>query len=318
MARSPGSSWVAWAPSFQSFTRRLVSPRGHTESWERGGTTTARLFGAYRFRIWNGSLGEQDIYSAYGASLEKEATLPNWGKLSNRYFWRVGLGNYQSNEFLSSGEESRNLAQLWRANAVGSLNSSLELWRGRALPSTPDGALRYSPEPIVPGLTLNTNLSGNVAYFGDGTYQNTLSISGGPTLTLGHFNKRFFDFTQLTVTGGFTLRNGLSPFGFDAAVDLGTVGIGLTQQIAGPLLFNGGIGLNVDPSSTNYGEVTGSYVELRWQRRAYAFSVFYSPYEGIGGVRIRLNDFGFKGTGVPFVPYRPELNGAGEARRNPF
>ena len=238
--------------------------------------------------------------------------------LSNRYFWRVGLGNYQSNEFLSSGEKSRNLAQLWRANAVGSLNSSLELWRGRALPSTPDGALRYSPEPIVPGLTLNTNLSGNVAYFGDGTYQNTLSISGGPTLTLGHFNKRFFDFTQLTVTGGFTLRNGLSPFGFDAAVDLGTVGIGLTQQIAGPLLFNGGIGLNVDPSSTNYGEVTGSYVELRWQRRAYAFSVFYSPYEGIGGVRIRLNDFGFKGTGVPFVPYRPELNGAGEARRNPF
>ncbi|EAQ75471.1 hypothetical protein WH5701_01445 [Synechococcus sp. WH 5701] len=282
------------------------------------GSTTARLFGAYRYRIWNGSLGEQDIYSAYGASLEKEATLPNWGKLSNRYFWRVGLGNYQSNEFLSSGEESRNLAQLWRANAVGSLNSSLELWRGRALPSTPDGALRYSPEPIVPGLTLNTNLSGNVAYFGDGTYQNTLSISGGPTLTLGHFNKRFFDFTQLTVTGGFTLRNGLSPFGFDAAVDLGTVGIGLTQQIAGPLLFNGGIGLNVDPSSTNYGEVTGSYVELRWQRRAYAFSVFYSPYEGIGGVRIRLNDFGFKGTGVPFVPYRPELNGAGEARRNPF
>ncbi|WP_323242957.1 DUF3769 domain-containing protein [Synechococcus sp. BA-124 BA4] len=282
------------------------------------GSTTARLFAAYRFRIWNGSLGEQDVYSAYGASLEKDETLPDWGKLSNRYFWRVGLGNYQSNEFLSSGRESRNLAQLWRANAVASLNSSLELWRGRELPSTPDGALRYSPEPIVPGLTLNTNLSGNLAYFGDGTYQNTFSISGGPTLTLGHFNKRFFDFTQLTVTGGLTLRNGLSPFGFDAAVDLGTVGIGLTQQIAGPLLFNGGIGINVDPSSTNYGELTGSYVELRWQRRSYALSVFYSPYEGIGGVRIRLNDFGFKGTGVPFVPFRPELSGAGGAQRNPF
>ena len=282
------------------------------------GTTTARLFGAYRFRIWNGSLGEQDIYSAYGASLEKEETLPNWGKLSNRYFWRVGLGNYQSNEFLSSGEESTNFAQLWRANAVVSLNSSLQLWRGRALPSRPDGALRYSPEPIVPGLTLNTNLSGNVAYFGDGTYQNTFSISGGPTLTLGHFNKRFFDFTQLTVTGGITLRNGLSPFGFDAAVDLGTVGIGLTQQIAGPLLFNGGIGLNVDPASLNYGKLTGSYVELRWQRRSYAFSVFYSPYEGIGGVRIRLNDFGFKGTGVPFAPFRPQLSGAGGPGRSPF
>lgn len=63
--------------------------------------------------------------------------------------------------------------------------------------------------------------------------------------------------------------------------------------------------------------MTGSYVELRWQRRSYAFSVFYSPYEGIGGVRVRLNDFGFKGTGVPFAPYRPELRGA-TGRRTPF
>ena len=29
------------------------------------------------------------------------------------------------------------------------------------------------------------------------------------------------------------------------------------------------------------------------------------PYEGIGGVRFRLNDFAFTGTGVPFVPYTP-------------
>jgi hypothetical protein len=43
MQRSPGSSTVAWAPSFQSFTLRLVSPRGHTASCDRGGTTTGRL-----------------------------------------------------------------------------------------------------------------------------------------------------------------------------------------------------------------------------------------------------------------------------------
>ena len=110
------------------------------------------------------------------------------------------------------------------------------------------------------------------------------------------------------------MRDGLSPFGFDQAVDLGTVGVGLTQQLAGPLLFNGGIGLNVDPSSPNYGELTGSFVELRWQRRAYALSVFYSPFEGIGGVRVRLNDFGFNGTGVPFVPFRPVVPGQPRGR----
>ena len=272
------------------------------------GDTVARLFAAYRFRIWNGSLGEQDVYSAYGTSLEKTGVLPAWGRLSNSYFWRVGAGNYQSNAFVN-GSESNNFAQLWRANAYGAINSSLSLWTGTALPSTRDGALRYSPVPIVPGLTINTNLSANLAYFGDGTNQNVLSFSGGPTLTLGHFSKPFLDFTQLTITGGIGVRQGQSPFGFDQAIDLGTVGIGLTQQLAGPLLFNGGIGLNVDGGSENYGDVTGSFVELRWQRRAYAFSVYYSPYEGLGGIRVTLGDFGFKGTGVPFVPYQPLVPG---------
>jgi hypothetical protein len=272
------------------------------------GDTVARLFAAYRFRIWNGSLGEQDVYSAYGTSLEKTGVLPPWGRISNAYFWRIGVGNYQSNEFVN-GSVSQNLAQLWRANAYGSINSSLPIWIGKALPATRDGGLRYATVPIVPGLTINTNASTNLAYFGDGTNQNVLSFSGGPTLTLGHFSKPFLDFTQLTITGGIGVRQGQSPFGFDQAIDLGTVGIGLTQQVLGPLLFNGGIGLNVDGSSPNYGEVTGSFVELRWQRRAYSFSVFYSPYEGLGGVRVTLSDFGFKGTGVPFVPYQPFIPG---------
>jgi hypothetical protein len=73
----------------------------------------------------------------------------------------------------------------------------------------------------------------------------------------------------------------------------------------GPLVFNGGIGFNVDPGSEFYGDVTASYVELRWQRRSYEIGIFYSPYDGLGGVRVKLNDFNFKGTGVPFVPYTP-------------
>ena len=31
--------------------------------------------------------------------------------------------------------------------------------------------------------------------------------------------------------------------------------------------------------------------------------MYFNPYEGIGGIRFRLNDFDFGGTGVPFVPY---------------
>jgi hypothetical protein len=212
----------------------------------------------------------------------------------------MGLGNYQSGEF-----NSANLADLWRANAIGSLNVSLPLWTGKPAPPTVLEGFANTPQPVVPGLTLNANFQGTLAYYGDGTNQNTLSLSGGPTLTLGHFIKPFLDFTQLTITGGGTLRQGQSPFSFDRAVDLGTLGIGLTQQLVGPLVFSGGVGLNVDPNSTNFGEVLQSYLELRWQRRSFDVGVFFSPYDGLGGVRVRLHDFNFNGPGVPFVPYTP-------------
>ena len=264
------------------------------------GASELRLFGAYRFRTWNGTLGEQDVYSAFGGFLEKKVVLPDWGRLSSNYLWRFGVGNYQSDDF-----DTTNLSTLWRANAIGSLNLSYPLWRGKAAPPTPLKGLANTAQPVVPGLSLNANLQGVLAYYGDGTNQNTASLSGGPTLTLGHFVKPFLDYTQITITGGGTLRQGLSPFGFDRAVDLGTLGIGLTQQIVGPLVFNGGVGLNVDPGSGNYGEVTGSYLEVRWQRRSYEVGIFYSPYDGLGGLRVRLNDLNFSGPGVPFVPLTP-------------
>ncbi|MEB3264110.1 MAG: DUF3769 domain-containing protein [Synechococcus sp.] len=266
------------------------------------GEGTLRLFGAYRYRVWNGSLGEQDIYSAYGVSLEDKGKLPSWGQLSGNYFWRFGVGRYQANAFQSS-----NLLDLWRGNAIVAINASLPLWTGKPLPPGPlEGqANPYSATPVVPGVRLNANLTGTAAYFSDGTNQNTISLSGGPTFTLGHFSKPFLDYTVFSITGGGTLRQGVSPLSFDRAVDLGTLGIGLTQQIVGPLVLSGGIGLNVDPNSEFYGDVTGSYVELRWQRRAYEIGVFYSPYEQLGGIRVKLNDFNFKGPGTPFVPYHP-------------
>ena len=264
------------------------------------GMTTARGFATYRYRVWNGSLGVQDVYTAAGASLEQEKELPNFGGMSNRMFWRVGFGNYQGAEF-----ESTSLADLWRANLYGSINSTLPLWTGKALnPGTPLST-RFSSTPVVPGLALSSNLNLNISYYGDGRNQQAYSISGGPTLTLGHLQKEFFDYTQLTVTGGGTLRYGVSPFAFDRIVDLSTLGLGLTQQLIGPLLISGGVGLNVDPSSKFYGDMVDSYVEVRWQRRAYELAVYYSPYQGIGGIRVKLNDFNFTGTGLPFVPYSP-------------
>jgi hypothetical protein len=268
----------------------------------------ARLFSAYRYKAYNGSLGETDVYSAYGSFLEKSGGF-SFGNVSNNYIWRIGAGNYQAEKF-----QSENLADLWRANFYGSLNSNYAIWRGETAALTPQAAYRYSPVAIVPGLAFRTNVNTLLAAYGDGERQSTISLSGGPSLTMGTFSKPFLDYTQLSITGGGTLKQGSSPFDFDQAVDLGTLGLGVTQQIAGPLVINAGLGLNIDPASEFYGDVIDSNIELRWQRRAYDFGFYFNPYEGIGGFRFRLNDFNFTGTGVPFIPYNP----ANELNNRPF
>jgi hypothetical protein len=273
------------------------------------GDTEWRLFGAYRFRTWNGTLGEQDVYSAYGTSLEQTGFLPSFGKLTGNYFWRTGFGNFRGNDF-----ESDNLADFWRFSGIGSFNFNYPLWVGKSAPLTAHDAYANSAVPVVPGLSLRANVLATFAYYGDGSNQHTLGISGGPILTLGNFVKPFLDYTELAVTGGGTLRQGASPLSFDRAVDLSTVGIGLTQQIAGPLLFSGGVALNLNASTGTYGGVTNSYLELRWQRRAYEIGLYYNPYEGLGGLRVKLNDFNFQGTGLPFVPqnlFLPQTPGEG-------
>ncbi len=269
------------------------------------GTPLARLFGAYRFRTWNGSLGEQDIYSAYGVSLEKQASLPTLGKLQSSYFWRAGVGNYQSNDFVSGNNESNNFADLWRANFYGAIRANLPIWSGKALPLSSEGAYRYSGVAIIPGLSFNFVPFLNLSAYGGGQSQNLVGISGGPVITLGHFNRPMFDYTRLSLFGNLAAKSGDSPFAFDRYVDTATLGVGLTQQLVGPLVLDGAVSYNVAGGSGYYGDVTNSYVELRWQRRAYEVGFYYSPYTGIGGIKFKLNDFGFRGPGLPFVPYEP-------------
>ncbi|WP_226423577.1 DUF3769 domain-containing protein [Synechococcus sp. HB1133] len=263
------------------------------------GVLETKLFGAYRYRTWNGSLGETDINAAYGVYAQ---TRGSWstGDMDHNYLIRGAIGDYDADRF-----NSNRPLRTGRGSLYASITSQIPLLKGNTAELIPTAAYRYSPVAIVPGLSLNTNVNTSVAVYGDGRHQETLSLSGGPTITLGTFSKPFLDFTQISIVGSGSLKNGNSPFAFDRNVDLATLGIGLTQQIVGPVVLSTGVSYNVDPGSEYYGKTVNSNVELRWQRRSYDVGIYFNPYEGIGGVRFRLNDFGFKGTGVPFVPYTP-------------
>ena len=263
------------------------------------GKLNTNLFGAYRYRTWNGSLGETDINSAYGVYAQTKGSWST-GEVDHDYLIRTAVGDYDADRF-NSGRRLRS----GRGSLFASVTSKIPLLKGKTSELIPTAAYRYSPVPIVPGLSLKTNVNTSIAVYGDGHHQETLSLSGGPTITLGTFSKPFLDFTQISIVGSGSLKNGNSPFAFDRSVDLATLGMGLTQQIVGPVVLSTGVSYNVDPGSKYYGSTVNSNIELRWQRRSYDVGIYFNPYEGIGGVRFRLNDFDFKGTGVPFVPYTP-------------
>ncbi|BEV35605.1 DUF3769 domain-containing protein [Synechococcus sp. M16CYN] len=269
------------------------------------GEIKANLFSAYRYRTWNGSLGETDIQAAYGLYGEKSGEWSQDGivDIRHRYLVRGAVGDYYA--AAADGYNEDRMLRSGRASLFASLSSNFHLWQGKAAKLTPMEAYRYSPVAIIPGLSFTTNINGAVMIYRRDAHQKNLGLSGGPSVTIGTFSKPFLDFTRISAIGGITLSNGVSPFQFDRIIDFRTLGFGITQQIVGPLILSTWINVNIDPGSQYYGKIIDSDLELRWQRRSYDIGAYFNPYEGTSGVRFRLNDFNFKGTGVPFIPYYP-------------
>jgi len=285
---------------------RLGTPlalAGHSSS-------QGQLFGSYRERVYNGSLGLQTVVYSYGGQLEGSLRFnadpadPAKDQRRTPYFgpvevdWRAVGGNYQANLFRRNRLDTQ-----WRGRLNAGFSSSLRLWEASLDPDRGDlAALRYTAQPVRPGLALNFGLATSLAHYEAGARQNTFTLFGGPAFTLGRFREPWFDYTQFAVLVGGTFFDGLSPFGFDRAVDLRTLSFRAAQQLYGPLVLEAGATVNIDGNSRFYGDVSYSYLELKLQQRSYALGVYYSPYDGIGGIRIRLNDFSFTGSGTPFVP----------------
>ena len=264
------------------------------------GETKATLSAAYRFSVWNGSLGEQDIYTAFGGFLEKDYQLPPLGPLRNHLFWRLGLQNINTTVF-----DTKDLSgKTWRASGYARLTSTLPIWQGEILEDSRK-ALRYAPSPVRPEISLKTFLIAQSSSYGDRSSQRYYTLGILSDVTAGHFSRPYLDYTNLSIGGSVSVVEELSRFSFDRVVDLGLLHVSLTQQVAGPLLLGASMSYNVDRGSKNYGRRVDSIFELKWQRRAYSMGLFYSPERRLGGIQIRLNGFDWSDTGTPFIPYTP-------------
>jgi len=248
--------------------------------WEKS------FYGIYRERIWNGSLGEAEIYSGYGSKLQKENTWIVDG-VKKSEFLSLGLANITA-EALNAKKLVTNL----KGNLFYSLDQKFPISTIEPKKKSVDISYNYVPEPITKGLSLNTRLELSYAFYENGDHQEYLGLGAGPEYILGNFKNRTFDYTRLSFFPFYKLNSGKSAFKFDHNYEKFTLKIAFDQQLFGPVILKSFGTLDLTNDSDDYGEFIDSKISLNWKKRSYEFGIFYQPHNQAGGISFEL--FGFK------------------------
>jgi hypothetical protein len=277
--------------------RRVATPLGeHTLALEY----------SYRDRLFNGSLGFQNVQRSLGFVFTSPSIL--LGDTGIALSYQVGaqsiLADTDRLDLLAPIRDN-NRVDLGRFQGSFALSRSFSLWTGTPLPPTPDEGLRYTPNVVLPYVSIITGLRGVFSYYTSGDTQATLTGSVGLQGQFGHFSRDFFDYTAFNVTYSQTARDGLSPFLFDRSVDEEVLSLGITQQIYGP--FRLGFQTSINLETDNEIDTVWS---LDYSRRTYAITLSFSPVREAGFLGLRISDFNWDGTPQPFSgPGRGTVDG---------
>ncbi|MBO8239346.1 DUF3769 domain-containing protein [Prochlorococcus marinus XMU1412] len=244
------------------------------------------LYGIYRERVWNGSLGEAEIYSGYGTKLQKENTWVVNGIKKTEIF-SLGLS-----DITAEALNTKNLVTNLKANLFYALDQKFPLNIEYPNNKTIDISYRYIPKPVTKGFSLNTRLEASSSFYENGNHQEYLGLGIGPELILGNFKNKTFDYTRLSIFSFYRFKSGESVFKFDQNNDNFTLNLAFDQQLFGPVILKSFGTLNLTNDSDNYGEFINSKISLNWKKRAYEFGIFYQPHNQAGGISFEL--FGFK------------------------
>ena len=244
------------------------------------------FYGIYRERVWNGSLGEAEIYSGYGSKLQKENTWIVDG-IKKTEFLSLGLANITA-EALNNKALVTNL----KGKLFYSLDQQFPISIQDPEKKSIDISYRYIPKPITKGLSLNTRLEASSSFYGNGEHQEYLGLGIGPELIFGNFINKTFDYTRIGLFPFYKFGSGESVFKFDQNYDKFTLNISFDQQLYGPIILKSFGTLNLTNDSNDYGELIDSKISLNWKKRSYEFGIFYQPHNQSGGISFGL--FGFK------------------------
>jgi hypothetical protein len=273
---------------------------------------TVALEYSYRDRLYNGSLGFQDVQSSLGLVVTSPTVpLGNTGVNLN-YQAGVQLIDANANgdrlndpdiidllNFNEDGTRDNNRIDLTRYQASASLNRFFTLWSGTALPATPDQGLRYTPTPVVPFVGLNLGARGTLSAYSNGDTQSVFTGSIGLSGQFGQFSRPFLDYTGFSIAYSYNAVGGETPFDFDRVNDIQVLSLGLTQQIYGPFRFGVRSTLYLESRANRENDADTTF-SLEYSRRTYSISVSYSPQRQSGAIGFRINDFNWVGDPGPF------------------
>jgi Protein of unknown function (DUF3769) len=250
----------------------------------------------YRDRIFNGSLGYQEVESSFGGVLTSPS-IPI-GNTGINLDYQVGAQVVTANtdrQNLLRPNRSNDLVSLTRYQTAANLTKSFRLWEGKSLPADRPETYNYSPVPVVPYLQLNTGIKGALSSYSNGEDQSSVGYNVGVQGQIGNFSKDSFDYTGFNINYFQQFRGNSSPFLFDRVVDNRLLSAGINQQITGPWRLGIQASVNLD---TGQAVSTDYYVE--YSRRTYNFIIRYNPTLKLGSIGFRLNDFNWDGVTPKF------------------
>jgi len=244
------------------------------------------FYGVYRERVWNGSLGEAEIYSGYGSKLQKENTWITDG-IKKSEFLSLGLANITAEAL-----NTKNLVTNLKGNLFYSLDQKFPISIIETKKKSVDISFNYIPEPITKGLSLNTKLELSYALYENGDHQEYLGLGAGPEYIIGNFKNKTFDYTRISLLPFYKFNVGESVFKFDQNYENFTLDISFDQQLYGPIILKSFGILNLTNDANDYGEFIDSKISLNWKKRSYELGIFYQPHNQAGGISFKL--FGFR------------------------
>lgn len=267
------------------------SLRASLRARQKIGDHTLALEYTYRDRLFNGSLGFQNVQSSLGFIVT--SPIYTLGKTGINLSYQGGVQYINATtdrpDLLAVSRENDRI-DLTRYQVSASVNRPFILWQGTALPPTPTEGLRYSPVPITPYLTIVPSITG--VYSGYSSNDSQSSVSGSISLygQFGHFSKPVFDYTAFNLSYTNRFLDGRSPFLFDRIADEQVLGAGITQQIYGPFRIGIQTFLNLDT-----GRQIDTTYSLEYKRRAYSLTFSFSPIREAAAVSLQISDFNWTG-----------------------